>query len=120
MPHFIDYDIDSYTKENGWKPLKMSRRNHNKIFLKRKMCIVKKVKYFYNEEKQEIVFYRQANFLGKIYTICIFPIAIIAEGVVNTKSIFEEVAGILSDKSGQWDYYFGEEYMSKILPVSKY
>lgn len=79
--------------EFGMTKISISRKQHNEIFPLRKVHWMQKYHYYIDDNKMTMQ--RLTSFFGKIYTICIAPLAVIMYGVIT---YYKEASDVFNEK----------------------
>lgn len=89
--------------EYGYKKFKLTRKQHNEIFSRRKINIFTKCEYFYNEHLIKIHFF--TNALGVILSLLFVPVTIVTHGLSSIKDISKEIKDLFNQKErGSYSY----------------
>lgn len=94
--------------------IKISKKEHNKLFPNRKYKWYSRYKIFDDTQKRELEMYHYINLLGKILYTLTFPVLVLIAGVPNT---LRAVKDVWSGKDIGGDTVNKEWFYSK---VSKY
>lgn len=77
----------------GMKRVKLSRKDHDLIFPKRKLNLFQRYEYYIDDNKLTMQSY--TNFLGKTWAIVIAPVAIIFYGAIT---YFKEAHEVFNER----------------------
>ena len=74
-----------YLIEQGFKKVKLSKKAHNKFVRERKVGLLTKGEYYLllDDENKRFYYRINTNLLGKIYSVVVFPLVVLAEGIRN-------------------------------------
>ena len=93
----LDY---KYTYEDplkrGHKQFKLTKKQHNELFPRRKIRWTDKYEYYYNE--YHVILHRFTNIQTKILLTILFPVMLIAHGIVNFKELIREYKRLYKEK----------------------
>lgn len=82
--------------ENGFIKIKLSRKQHNKLFPKRVKRFSDHYDYYISDG--EFVMHRTATLFYKIWITLLFPIVVIFGGLGNVKEIMAEYGDLYHEK----------------------
>ncbi|AXX63254.1 hypothetical protein [Vibrio vulnificus] len=93
----MDYKF-KYTKENGFKQVKIAPSVHNENFIHRKIIWCDRYEYFLNEDTGVFAMIRLANLPAKLFVTIAYPVSLLLHGLNNFKSVNKEVYEIWNQK----------------------
>jgi hypothetical protein len=106
--------------ENGYKRFYLTKKDHNKLFPKRKTTILRKNEYYILEDKQ-IIIHSFLSLFAKLLATITLPFAIIIN-LSSTKEVLGEYKGILFQKKyGTFvsDLIVNKSRINEIMGLSK-
>nr|WP_145401713.1 hypothetical protein [Paenibacillus xylanexedens] len=96
----MNKDSDRYTYRNpverGYKRFKLSKKQHNYLFPKRKMKWNTRYEYYYNDER--VIMQRFTSFTAIVVTTILFPVLILFAGLSNFKEAITEMKWLFNEK----------------------
>lgn len=94
--------------ERGYKKFKLTKKQHNRLFPKRKRNWKARYEYFYNKDR--VILQRFTSHTAIILTTLFFPILILFAGLSNFKEAITEIKWMYNEKKyGK----FSEEWISR-------
>lgn len=84
--------------EYGMKKVKVTRKQHNEMFNKRKLKWGQRAEYYIDLEKDRGEIHFFANNLGIIVTILLFPMLVLINGIGNIKELIDEYSEFFNKK----------------------
>lgn len=82
--------------DKGYKQFKLTKKEHNKLFKRRKKKWCDRYEYYYND--RAIILRRFCNLQGIIFEIILFPVHLLLHGLFNFKEIIREYRGLFNQK----------------------
>ena len=83
-------------QKQGYTQFKLTKKQHNKLFPKRKIKWLDRYEYYYNEHL--IILHRFANTKGIIVITLLFPISVLLYGFSNIKDVLDELKHAYNQK----------------------
>ena len=77
------------SQEHGYIKFKLTTKQHNELFPKRKKRIFDRWEYYYG--KNDILLHKYINVVGVAFLTLCFPIIVIVEGFSKTKNEFKQL-----------------------------
>jgi hypothetical protein len=82
--------------DSGFTKFKLTKKQHNEIFPKRKIKWTDRYEYFYN--KHSILLHKFASWKAVLLSTILLPLIILLEGIANIKDIWREIVGLYKQK----------------------
>ena len=82
--------------DDGYKQIFLTKNQHNRLFLYRKMRWCDRYEYYINDEK--LIVHRFVNVFGIIVMTLLFPVSIFNAGFQNAKDVSLELKHMYSQK----------------------
>jgi hypothetical protein len=82
--------------ENGYIKFKLTKKQHNEIFKRRKMRWTDKYEYYYNDNS--IILEKLVNWKGVLLYTIFFPIVVLLAGLMNIKEAWRELIILYKQK----------------------
>lgn len=105
--------------EQGYKQFKLTRKQHNKLFKRRKKKWYDKYEYYYDE--YAVMLHKFRNLQGIIFQTIIFPVYLLLYGLFHFKEIIREYKGLYNQKkygSFSSDYaYKGSNTYREVMKI---
>ncbi len=82
--------------EDGYKRFYLTKKEHNKLFPKRKVKWIFKYEYYISENR--IILDKFTSLRAKIFNVVMFPVVIFLEGFLNFKDIARDYKKMFNEK----------------------
>lgn len=94
--------------DRGYKQFKLTKKQHNKLFPKRKIKWNTRYEYYFNKDR--VILQRFTSYKAIILTTVMFPVLILFAGLYNIKEAITELKCMYNEKKyGK----FSEEWITK-------
>ncbi|WP_336761318.1 hypothetical protein [Paenibacillus sp. USHLN196] len=107
-------DKDKYTYRNpvdrGYKQFKLSKKQHNYLFPKRKKKWNARYEYYYSDER--VIMQQLSSYSAIVLTTVLFPVLILFAGLSNFKEAITEMKWLFNEKKyGK----FSEDWINRYI-----
>jgi hypothetical protein len=82
--------------DSGFTKFKLTKKQHNEIFPKRKIKWTNKYEYYYNE--RTIILHEFINWKTVLLVTILFPVIILLEGLMNIKESWKDFVKLYKQK----------------------